>query len=99
MSDDRDLHEDIIYDAYVSILENSKRLCELVNKHGTDEDKKAYRNGVYATAIKLEVVLGTEGIERGKKRYEDLCERMRQHVENAKKNDKNKEKEHGEHHA
>lgn len=42
---------------------------ELINRVG-DDKKKAFRDGVYAPAIKLQIALGEEAIERGKARYE-----------------------------
>jgi hypothetical protein len=67
--------ETIVYDAYRSIKEHSKVLAEVVNAMPEGEAKKsaqkAYRNGVYAPAIKLEVILGSEGLTRGELRYRE----------------------------
>jgi len=75
-----ELQENIIYDAMQSIMDNAKAILDLVNIYGTDEDKKAYRAGVYAPAIKLQVVLGQEGMARGKARYDEIYERIRAYV-------------------
>ena len=72
-----ELEETIVYDAMRSIMDNSKAICELVNQHGTEAQKKAYRDGVYSPAIKLQVILGTDGMERGKKRHDEMCERIK----------------------
>jgi hypothetical protein len=69
--------EIIIYDAMQAIMDNAKALCDLVNRCGSPEEKRAYRDGVYSPAIKLQVVLGSDGMERGEKRYNEMCERIK----------------------
>jgi hypothetical protein len=78
-----ELEETIIYDAMQAIMDNSKVLCDLVNGRGTLDEKLAYRDGVYSPAIKLQVVLGTDGMELGKKRYDEMRERIKVAVASA----------------
>ncbi len=74
--------ETIIYDALHSLTKHSKELCDLVNAMPEGDAKKAaakaYRDGVYAPAIKLQVILGEEAIARGKLRYEEREARARE---------------------
>lgn len=64
--------ENIIYDTYDQLQRNAKPICELVNEHGTDEQKEAYTNGIYAPAVRLGIFLGREAIVRGKERHEKI---------------------------
>jgi hypothetical protein len=61
--------EVLVYDAMRQIQLNSGPLADLVNEHGSPDQKEAFRHGVYSPAIKLQVVLGAEAMERGKKRW------------------------------
>jgi hypothetical protein len=65
-----ELNEAIVYDALEAIMSNSAALAALVNRAGTDVEKRAYQEGVYAPAIKLQCLLGTEALERGRLRRE-----------------------------
>jgi len=69
---ENEINEIIIYDALASIMDNSSILCAFINEHGTEKEKQAYKDGVYAPAIKLQCVLGSEAMERGKKRHEEI---------------------------
>lgn len=64
-----DLTETLVYDAMIAIQENSKVLCDLINRVGTDEEKQAFKRGVYAPCIKLQMLLSEEAMLRGKTRY------------------------------
>jgi hypothetical protein len=61
--------ETLLYDALAAMMD-SKVLCDLVNRCGTEEEKEAYRRCLYAPAVKLQVVLGQEAMNRGKARHE-----------------------------
>jgi hypothetical protein len=67
-----ELDEALVYDALEATMKNSALLCALVNRAGTDEEKRAYQEGVYAPAIKLQCVLGSEALERGRQRHERM---------------------------
>lgn len=67
-----DATADLIYDAYALIQENSKLLSDLVNEHGGKEHKRAYKSGIYAPAISLQMILGSEAMDRGKARHEKI---------------------------
>ena len=66
------LEETLIYDALAEMRRNSVVLCELVNRYGGDAQKEAYVGGVYAPAMKLEVLLGQDALDRGRKRHEKI---------------------------
>ncbi len=61
-----DNEEAIIYGAMVSMQNNCKAILDLVNDHGTPEQKVAYKEGMYAVAMKLGMVLMPDAIERQK---------------------------------
>jgi hypothetical protein len=61
--------EIIVYDAMAALQENSATLAALVNRCGTDREKKAYKSGVYAACIKLQCVLGIEAMKNGSERH------------------------------
>lgn len=65
-------HEDMIYDAMISIYQNSGVIAALATRAGTDTEKEAYKRGMYAPCIKLQMILGPEAIERGRVRYAKL---------------------------
>jgi len=44
-----------------------------VNRCGGVKEHTAYKGGVYAPAVKLEVLLGPEALERGRKRHEKIA--------------------------
>jgi hypothetical protein len=75
-----ELEETIVYDALMCILDNAKTLCDFVNASGTASEKKAYRNGIYSAAIKLQVALGTDGMDRGNVRYNEMKKRIAEYV-------------------
>ena len=63
------IEESVIYDAWANMREHSAALSALVNAHGGDAERKAYRDGMYSVAVKLEVLLGPDGMARGAERY------------------------------
>jgi len=67
------LEETLIYDAWAEIRRHSGVLCELVNRCGDDAQKEAYKGGVYGPAVKLEVLLGQDALDRGKARHEKIA--------------------------
>lgn len=71
ISDEND--EIIIYDAMVLIRKNAKALKVLVDRCGTSSEKKAYSEGVYVPCIKLQLVLGADALDRGKKRHDKIA--------------------------
>ena len=79
----------IIYDAYSLIMENSELIASLIEEHGTDEHKKAYKNGIYRPAIKLQILLGNEGLKKGGERHK----KTRDSLENFFKNKELKKEE------
>jgi hypothetical protein len=68
-----ELEETLVYDALAAITKHSAILCELVKRAGADEQQEAYKAGVYVPAIKLQVVLGTDALERGRIRHEKIA--------------------------
>jgi hypothetical protein len=68
-----ELEETLIYDALAEIRSNSVVLCELVNRCGTAAEKDAYKSGVYGPAVKLEVLLGQDALDRGRARHEKIA--------------------------
>jgi hypothetical protein len=67
------LEETLVYDALAAIRQHSVVLCELVNRCGDDAQKEAYKGGVYGPAVKLEVLLGQDALDRGRKRHEKIA--------------------------
>lgn len=47
-------------------------LVEVDAHHGTSEAKEAYKSGVYAPCIKLQIALGEDALARGKERRAEL---------------------------
>jgi len=68
-----ELEETLVYDALAAITKHSGVLCELVKRAGADEQQEAYKAGVYAPAIKLQVILGPDALERGRLRHEKIA--------------------------
>ena len=66
--------ETLVYDAMRAIQENSEIMAALANADGTPKAREAYKSGVYAPCVKLQVVLGSEAMERGKARHDKLSE-------------------------
>jgi hypothetical protein len=64
--------EALVYDAMAAIQENSHVIANLANVNGTPEAEKAYKSGVYAPCVKLQVLLGIEAIKRGRDRHEKI---------------------------
>lgn len=62
--------EILIYDAMAAIQRHSQALCDFINANGTSEIKEAYKSGVYAPCIKLQMLLTEEAMERGEARHE-----------------------------
>jgi hypothetical protein len=62
--------ETILYDAMAALMKASPILADLVNRCGTIEEKRAYKDGVYAPCTKLQIVLGNEAMDRGRARHE-----------------------------
>lgn len=66
--------ETLVYDAMRAIQENSEIMAALANADGTPKAREAYKSGVYAPCVKLQVVLGSEAMERGKARHVKISE-------------------------
>ena len=62
--------EILLYDAMVSIQKNAGKIMALANADGTSAARKAYKEGIYAPCIKIQMLLGHEAIERGKARHD-----------------------------
>lgn len=56
-----------IYYIFKKIQKNSGTLATLVNKHGMQEQRTAYKEGVYAPVVRLSSMLSPEAMERCKK--------------------------------
>lgn len=69
--------EAIIYDTMKQMSDHSKALCDLVNKHGTDEQKQAYKEAVYAPVVRFSLVLGKDAIARHKIRHEEISKQVK----------------------
>lgn len=67
-----ELEETLVYDAMIEIQKNSHIIASLVNRIGTDAEKVAYNNGMYAPCVKLQCLLGTEAMNRGEVRHERI---------------------------
>lgn len=65
--------ETLVYDAMRAIQENSEIMAALANADGTPKAREAYKSGVYGPCVKLQVILGTEAMERGKARHEKIA--------------------------
>jgi hypothetical protein len=65
------VEETLVYDALAAMMD-SKVLCDLVNRCGTEEEKEAYRRCLYGPAVKLQVVLGQKAMDRGRARHEKV---------------------------
>ena len=69
--------EMILYDAMTAIQRAAKLIVPALNEYGTEEQKEAYKSGVYAVAMKLGIVLGTDAIKRGKDRHLRIEEQVK----------------------
>jgi pyrimidine deaminase RibD-like protein len=78
-----ELEETLVYDALAAITKHSVVLCELVKRAGDEEQQEAYKAGVYAPAIKLQVILGQDALERGRKRHEKIAADCAKFFENV----------------
>lgn len=81
-----ELEERMIYDTIISIQNHAGRLCDVVNKHGDDEDKAAYKDGVYAPVMRLSLLLGPEAMDRGKERHAQVRKRLDDWIAERKAN-------------
>jgi hypothetical protein len=87
-------NEILIYDALIAIMENARIIADVINAVRKDAARrrahKAYVDGVYSPAIKLQLALGPEAMARGKARHNKIREQskayltMRMSEENAK---------------
>lgn len=64
--------ETIIYDTMIQIQRNCKPIVELINERGTDEQKNAYQNGMYAVVVRLSMCLGHEAMDKHKARHAEI---------------------------
>lgn len=60
--------EILVYNAMRAIQENAEVLAALANADGTPKAREAYKAGVYSPYVKLQMLLGSEAIERGKEK-------------------------------
>lgn len=67
-----DQEEIIVYDALRSIMDNSVTLAAVVRADGSSGAAQAFKNGVYAPAVRLQILLGNEALERGRIRHEQM---------------------------
>ena len=79
--------EIIVYDAMAALQENSATLAALVNRCGTDREKKAYKSGVYAACIKLQCVLGIEAMKNGSERHREIQKQAEAYFANGEVSD------------
>ncbi len=64
--------EALVYDAMSAMQENSETLAALANADGTPKAREAYKSGVYAPCVKLQILLGSEAMNRGKARHDKI---------------------------
>lgn len=74
--------EAIIYDTMKQMSDNSQALCDLVNEHGTDEQKQAYKEAVYAPVVRFSLILGEDAIARHKTRHEEIRQQVKAYLHN-----------------
>ena len=72
-----EIEERILYDAMKAITRAAKLIVPALNEYGTEEQKEAYKSGVYAVAMKLGIVLGTDAIKRGEERHLRIEEQVK----------------------
>lgn len=75
--------ETLVYDAMAAIQENSTIMAALANADGTPKAREAYKAGVYAPCVKLQAVLGSEAMKRGKARHEKIKKEADAYFANA----------------
>lgn len=75
--------ETLVYDAMRAIQENSEIMAALANADGTPKARESYKSGVYAPCVKLQVLLGSEAMERGKARHEKIAKEAAAYFANA----------------
>lgn len=68
-----EIEEILVYDAMVAIQENSIIMAALAHADGTAKAREAYKSGVYGPGVKLQVLLGSEAMERGKARHAKIA--------------------------
>lgn len=71
-----ELEETIIYDTMVAIQQNAEALHDLIKRHGSDKDALAYQDGVYDPCIKLQILLGSDAMERGQERHNNILKEV-----------------------
>lgn len=64
--------ETIIFDALYLMEKHTRAMMALVKYSGSEEGLNAYKDGFYRPCVKLQMALGPEAIERGRRRYEDI---------------------------
>lgn len=86
----KELDEDMIYDAMSAISENSKPLSLHINGITDLEQRralsKAYTDGVYAPAIRLQLLLSEAAMARGKQRHAKIEAEVRAYFQGQKAN-------------
>ena len=67
------IEEKLVYDAWADLLEHSAAIFSLVEARGGDDERKAFRAGIYSAAVKIEVLLGPDGLDRGAERHKRIA--------------------------
>ena len=81
-----DAEEAVIYDAISQINGQAEVLVGLLNEHGTDEQKQAYKDCVYAVSMKLAIIIGLDGMKRGEARHAEIRRKIDDFVRTRKDN-------------
>lgn len=66
--------EILVYDAMRAIWDNAAKIAALANTAGTPEAREAYKSGVYAPCVKLQLLLGSDACDRGAERHRKIAE-------------------------
>jgi len=73
--------EGIIYDAMEAMNKHAETLVPILNEHKSPEAGQAYKSGVYAVAMKLGILIGLDGIERQKKRHDEIAKKLKEYLD------------------
>lgn len=74
----------ILYDCMDAMNKAAEVIVPLLNEHGTPEQVQAYKSGVYASSMKLGMLIGVENLDRQKQRHEEIARRVQDFVDRRK---------------
>ena len=87
-----EMEEGLIYDAMIAIQKHSKVIADFINDHpdiqGAKECRKAFKHGVYAPCIKLQLLLSEEATEREKQKHAKIEKECKEFFEKRKQEQK-----------